>query len=378
MKINATLFTVGLGLASAGLAGAQNYVYMTGSTAARNAVYATLAASGAVFDAAPTITTQGNATPAKATYMTFSNNISSQPYIVKCQWSGSEGGIADLAFASSENFLADGAPNSLSSSSPGPFVSEPVDLAMADNVVTYSQNPSAAITGTKVCVIPFEMVKEVGSASDLTNVTEQQFRQAVNGGAKLALFTGNSADTSWVYVTGRDNNSGTRVNIFGDTAWGIFNLPGQVLLNSSGQMEVDPDGTGAYTTDTGYSSGGSVASQMGVNCSSTTDQVNGGTGISVVGYLGISDGNTALGLGATQVSFNGVMESATTVIEGQFSLWGNEYCYRKNVSSSAATTVFGKLTANTGITANSDGTTTIDLNKMHAHRNNPTTDPIHN
>jgi hypothetical protein len=379
MKIKSSLLAVGLGLASAGLAGAQtHYVYMTGSTAARNAVYATLSTT-AVFDAVPTITTQGNAAAAKANYMTFVGNIGGLPFSVKCDWSGSEAGVADIALNQSENFLVDGA--ATSTSQPGPFVSEVVDLAMADAAVQFSQNPKAAITGTKVCVIPFEFVKEVGSISDLVNLTDDQFRQAITGGAKAALFTGNSADTNYIYITGRDNGSGTRVNFLGETGYGIFTPAYQVELNSSGAM-LDPDGDGSYYTSdgiSGYSSGGGVAAQMGVSCASTVDMINvGHTGISVIGYLGISDGNTALGLGATQISYNGVLESPTAIIEGQYGIWGNEYAFHKNSASSDALAVYNKLVANTGITAKSDGSTTIDLNLMHAHRNGPTTDPIHN
>jgi hypothetical protein len=379
MKIKSALLTVGLGLASAGLANAAttNYVYFTGSTAARNAVYFTLATN--TFDAAPSITTQGSSTPQKSTYMTFGGSIGGSPIIVKCDWSGSEGGILDLADnpSQTEQFLADTATSS--SSSPGPFITSPVDLAMADNAKQFSKNPQAAITGKEVCVIPFMLVKEVGSASDLSNVTDAQFRQAITGGAPLALFTGNSSDTSFVYISGRDDNSGTRVNTFGETGYGIFSAPSQIELDSGGNMvNFGTVQFPNYFTTEGYSSGGSVATQMGVNCSTTTDQVNGGTGISVVGYLGISDANTALGLGAVQVSFNGVLESPATVEQGQFSVWGNEYCYHLNSPSSQATTVFNKITANPGgITSSSDGSTTIDLNKMACTRNGPTTDPIH-
>jgi len=378
MKIKSTLFSVGLGLASAGLANAAttNYVYMTGSTAARNAVYFTLSTN--VFDSAPTITTQGSGTPQKSTYMTFGGSVGGVPIIVKCDWTGSEAGILDLTDnpSQTEQFLADTAASS--SSSPGPFISSPVDLAMADNAVQFSKNPQAQITGKEVCIIPFMLMKEVGSANDLTNVTDAQFRVAITGGAKLALFTGNSADASFVYITGRDDNSGTRVNTFGETGYGIFSSPSQVELNSSGQM-LDPNGDGSYVTSEGYSSGGSVATQMGVNCSSTTDEINGGTGISVVGYLGISDAQTAMGLSAVQVSYNGVQESSVTVEQGQYSIWGNEYCYHLNSPSSQALSVYTKLTAASpsGITGSSDGVTTIDLSKMQAVRNGPTTDPVH-
>src|SRR6202040_2906818 len=126
MKTNSSLLAIGLGLASAGLASAQtHYVYMTGSTAARNAVYATLSTT-AVFDAVPTITTQGNATPAKANYMTFVGNIGGLPFSVKCDWSGSEAGVNDIANGLSENFLTDAA--TTMTTQPGPFVSEVVDL----------------------------------------------------------------------------------------------------------------------------------------------------------------------------------------------------------------------------------------------------------
>ncbi|SPE55814.1 conserved exported hypothetical protein [Verrucomicrobia bacterium] len=374
MRINTTILAIGLGLGSAGLAGAQtHYVYLTGSTAARNAVYATLN-STAVFDAAPTATTQGNSAPQKANYMTFVGNIGGKPFSVKCDWSGSEGGIADIAGNLSENFLTDAAVTSLSSSSPGPFESDVVDLAMADAAVQFSKNPKGAITGTEVCVIPFTFMKGVGSAADLVNITSAQFRQAITGGASLALFTGNAADTSFVYITGRDDNSGTRVNVMGETGYGIFTPVAQIETDSSGNMMFGP----TFTTEEGYPSGGGVATQLGVNTSSAPDSINGGTGYSVIGYLGISDALTAAGLGATYLSFNGVMESPTTVEQGQFTYWGNEYCYHKNTASTDALTVYGKLVANPGgITSKSDGTTTIDLGLMNCSRNGPTSDPIH-
>jgi hypothetical protein len=385
MKIKSTLLSLGLGLASAGLAGAAttNYVYMTGSTAARNAVYFALATN--VFDAAPSITTQGSGTPQKATYMTFGGSISNNPIIVKCDWSGSEAGILDLADnpAQQEQFLADTA--TTSSSSPGPFINSPVDLCMADNAVQFSKNPTAPVAGAQVCIIPFMLVKETGSASDLSNVTASAFRQALlQAGIPLAQFTGNSADDfNYVYVSGRDNNSGTRVNTFGETGYGIFQAPNQVMLNTnngtmmtfSGELE----GINEWTTISGYASGGTLAVQLGYNCSGVVDQINSGTtGLSIIGYLGISDSTTALSAGASQVSYDGVLESPTAIIEGQYEIWGNEYCYHLASPSSAATSVFGRLTAASpgGITGASDGSTTFDISKMHADRNGPTSDPV--
>jgi hypothetical protein len=256
------------------------------------------------------------------------------------------------------------------------LVTNTVDLAMADNDKSFSKNPGAAITGTEVCIIPFAWVKEKGSSTSLTNVTDQQIRQALTGGARLSLFTGNSNDTSYVYVTGRDDESGTRVNTLGVSGYGIFKAPFQLQVLSDGSMK-DQSGLGDYTGDYGYASGGSVATQMGYDVSTATDAVNGGTGYSVIAYLGRSDANSAVTAGGTELSLNGVFEKPETVKEGRYNFWGNEYVYRKNTSTSQALAVFNKLAASTGISGNSDGATTIKLDDMHAGRNGPTTDPVH-
>src|SRR5204863_4692675 len=121
---------------------------------------------------------------------------------LKCHWSGSEGGVADISGSGTQQFLDDAAVSCTCSTPIGPFVSSTIDLAMADNDKAFSLNPAAAITGVKVCIIPFKWVKEKGSAANLVNVTDQAFRQALLGNGKLALFTGNPADSTYVYVSG--------------------------------------------------------------------------------------------------------------------------------------------------------------------------------
>jgi hypothetical protein len=383
MKINPIIVAGALSLGFVSLADATQYVYLTGSTACRSIVYATLN-STAVFDAAPQFTGYSSSTASKCTWMEFSGNIGGNATIVKCYWSGSEAGISDVVNGSSEQFLNDpgvgGVDNGNTGNSATPsgsqLVTHTVDLAMADNKQSFSQNPKPVLAnGTEVAVITFTFVKEKGSKAGLVNVTDAQFRQAITGGAKLALFTGNSADTSFVYISGRDNLSGTRVNFFGETGFGISSQPSQVEIDSGGNM-LDPNGDSTYVTTSGYSSGGSVATQMGYDVSDTTDQINGGTGISVIGYLGRSDANTAISNGGTELTYNGITQSAAAVIEGQYSIWGNEYVYQANGASSQAQTVYGKLVS--GIPANCDGSTAIKLSAMHATRGGPTTDPIHN
>jgi len=103
----------------------------------------------------------------------------------------------------------------------------------------------------------------------------------LTGGAKAALITGNPADTSYVYVTGRDSFSGTRVNALGDCGYGIFANPYQLKVGTNGVM-LDPDLTTTYVyydngSLYGYSGGGDVATQMGYDLSqaSSVDLVAG-------------------------------------------------------------------------------------------------------
>ena len=355
------------------------YIYVTGSTAARSAFYMAVMDGTTVFDAAPTAITQGSSSASGASYMNFVGSMAGVATVIKCHWSGSEAGIGDLAGSGTEQFLDDSATSSLSSSTPGPFVTSTVDLCMADNNAVYSRNPGAAITGTEVCIVPFKWEKEKGSAASLTNVTDQSVRSALAGGAKLALFSGNTADTNWVYVSGRNNQSGTRVNAFGDTGYGIFTAPYQLEVNPNGSMIVQADGN--ILEDVGYSGGGSVATQLGYDLSQATAvdiaNGNGAQPYSVIAYLGIGDSTTAEANGASPLTYNGVAYSVAAVQQGQYCFWGNEYMYHKNTVSSQALAVFGKMTAPAGISAHADGVTEINLSTMQAVRNGPTSDPSH-
>jgi len=104
-----------------------------------------------------------------------------------------------------------------------------------------------------------------------------------------------------------------------------------------------------------------------VNCTNTVDQINGGNGPSAWSVTSASRMRIPPSASAPpKVAYDGILESPTTVIEGQYEIWGNEFCYHKASPSTGASTVFNKLVASTGITAKSDGSTTIDLSLMHA------------
>jgi hypothetical protein len=385
MKLNSLTVISALSLGLVATASAQNRVYITGSTAFRPATYDALVS---IFDSAPSIaaykaSTVGALDPHTAGQMLFDGNISGARYVIKCAWSGSEAGILDIATAGkTENFIDDinvnGVQAITSTSTASATDAHSVDLALADNSQAASKTKSPSLTGTKVGIIPFIWVKnaQTGGPADwgrLVNVTHPQLRVALSGGTKLALITGNTADTKYVYVAGRDNNSGTRVNSLADTGYGIRTLVRQTIIGGS---------LGAPTLGTplgngGQSSGGTLANTMTFTGSATaTDTVNGGTGWYAIAYLGMYDADVAIGGGAVGLTLNGVAESTGAIQEGQYSFWGQEWLYQNPTLSTAASTVNGKLL--TAIPLHVDGTHSISLTSMNASKASDTADPTHN
>jgi hypothetical protein len=260
---------------------------------------------------------------------------------------------------------------------PAPTVSASVNLAMADNAQSFSRTKKPTLTtGSEVGVITFKWVRNPGKWTG-SNVTDSQIRQALGGFCPLAVFTGNAADTSYIYVSGRDNQSGTRVNAFGDSGFGILTTPVQIEMNGSGVMQ---QVNGSYGGDFGFSSGGTLAGTLGANTTAATDSLNGGTGYSVIAYLSVGDAATAVTAGATELTYDGVPFSSAAVIEGTYTFWGNEYIYQANnvTSGTEANNIYKLLSATTGINAFCDGVKAIKLTDMHCTRTGPNSDPSHN
>ena len=387
MKLNSFIAAGVLTLGMATLANAQNRVYITGSTAFRPATYDALAS---IFDSAPSIaaykcSTVGTIDAHTAGQMEFDGNIGGARYIIKCAWSGSEAGVVDVATSGkTEPFIDDIGVNGVSAinstATASSLDSHTVDLALADNSQAASKTKSPSLTGTKVGIIPFVWVKnaQTGNPADwlrLTNVTHPQLRVALSGGSKLALLTGNPADTKYVYVAGRDNNSGTRVNALADSGYGIKTPVQQIIITGSGSVASGIQGN-ALTTS-GQSSGGTLATTMTfTGTSGLADPINGGTGWYAIGYLGLFDADVALAGGAIQLSVNGVPESPAAIKEGQYSFWGQEWLYQNPVLFSPAITVYNALL--TAIPAHVDGDHQIALSAMHATKNTDLADPTHN
>jgi hypothetical protein len=379
MKLKQIILTSALMLGAVSLCEAGT-IYLTGSTAMRGSIFTTITKPGSVFTAAPVTTTYEGSSASGANYMVFSGTLvgGSGTTVIKCHWSGSEGGIKDVVTGGTQLFvddsIVDGATHT---ASPGATISHNVDLAMADTSQAFSRNKSPLLTtGAKVAVITFTWVRNPGLWTG-SNVTDSMIRQALGGFCKRAVFTGNAADTGdYIYVSGRDNLSGTRVNQLGICGFGIFTPPNQIQMDTSGNMlDLDPP-NGVYAGDFGFSSGGTLAGTLGANTTAKADLWNGVTGYSVIAFLSRGDANTAIANGAIEISANGVPQNSANVKEGTYNYWGNEYIYQRNGVSSEAQAVYNNMVVS--IPNDVNGTTAIRLTDMHCSRSGPTSDPAHN
>ncbi len=393
MKINKSILAAMLALGIAGIASADD-IYITGSTAMRSTVYTALNTVNVVFTNSVTFAGDfagGAGHPEKDNYMNFTGTIvgnGATVTTIHCHWSGSEAGVLDAcsnSVAQTETFMPASVTGDVTSNTNTLVSGFNVDLGFADNSQSFSRTKSPSLTGTQIGIVTFEWVRNnglwsAGSSSGLTNITDANIQAVLSGGCRLADFTGNTNDTSFVYAMGRDNLSGTRVNTYGDSGYGIFTAASQIEVDNSGNM-IDLTGGGVYKGDYGYSSGGTLAGQMGKNTTGTTDQINGGTGFSVVAYFGISDANTALGnAGTAALTYDGVPFSRNAVLSGQYPFWGYEYVYKGVSITTSGVAAYNRLkllaTQNTGVWAGLfDGVKAIHKADMLAGRGGPTSQP---
>lgn len=395
MKLNKTIVAIALGLSAVSLSQAET-IYLTGSTAMRSSIYSVLTNAGAVFQSQPVFTGYSGSTAAGSaggdTYMGFAGTLvgGSGTTLISCFWSGSEDGILHVASNSvvNQTFMQDSLISTTTSSdnSGTPAITNTAAaLAMADNAQSFSRTTSPVLNGSEVGVITFEWVRNPGLWTG-SNISDPQILQAMlGGGAKRAAFDGNFNDTNdYVYISGRDTGSGTRVNALGNCGYGILTPVNQVEMNSSGVMQPLSTSTNRfgvistnYIGNFGFSSGGTLAGSMGASTASLSDLVHtNSTGYSVIAYLSTSDGATAIGKGATGLTYDGVAFSPTNVEEGTYTFWGNEYIYEAQNADATASAVFGLISTNTGPFCN--GVTAIALTSMHSTRPGPTGSPTHN
>jgi len=374
MKLNSLLIASAVALASASLVKADVTINITGATAFRSA------ASNAIKNSFTSVNYAYNGSSfTGATYQILKGSFPGVTgnTTIRTNWSGSVEGIRDLSQQNNISFL----PTSTTMSSGGTSNATTSSLDSAKANLAFSDIYSAStpydsgVTGTVAGIIAFRFVASESANGTLTNVTSQQFRGlATNGNVKAYIFTGNSSHTTDVYLTGRNDGSGTRVTVLAETGFGYSNLVQQYKATMGAgnatisELRLWPTADGLnvsniYNTDTdgngGYSSGGTVATVLGGTSSSVIVKAADGTTITtkplfVLGYLGTNDSNTAVSNGAVALSYNGVslgvdgngITTPSVIQYGAYTLWANEQLYlRTGTDTGDLATVKAKILA---------------------------------
>lgn len=280
---------------------------------------------------------------------------------IRTSWSGSVEGVRDLAQQNAVSFLT--ANNTMSAGGTGNATltaNGTAQLAFSDVYASSTPYDNGTVSGSPAGVIGFMFVANQGST--ITNITSQQFRAlAGNGNLPLSAFTGNTLDSgTFVYLTGRNDGSGTRVTVLAETGYGYSNSVQQRKATITGfeptnaaisVLRVWPtnDGTNAsfiYTNGAdiagngGYNSGSGVSAALGGTSTSVQLQnaagVNQGSPVAVqlIGYVGTSDANTAINTnGAVGLAYNGSsltvsgagITNPDVIRQGRYTLWSYEH-----------------------------------------------------
>lgn len=405
MKINKTLVIAALSALSVGGASASigDTNFITGSTAFRKAANSQIAA----WVESQGSTVQGNglvwsdtagASPVGATDIAWQWVSGTTTNYIVAHWSGSEGGIQNTAAPQGTKQYLYLNPSTASlaatpvtfvtgltagSTNAGNTILENGNITFADTTqasslfkntyagTTYTAlaNGGASSNAPQVGVVTFAWVTSNSNAvnANITNVTDYNARNILNlGRLPVALLTGNTADTSsYVWLVGRDIDSGTRSTTLGVTGYGTTKAVKQYFVGTynggtTNAVYLTPatsvDGVTEVQGNAGYTSGsGSSATGLIYNIK-TYGVLATGTALTydtnstpwtasgpnyLIGYAGTGDAGKSSSTGAVSVrllAFNGTTYSDQAVQQGQYGFWGYENLYY-NSSTATANTV---------------------------------------
>jgi hypothetical protein len=354
MKAPKILIAGLLALSTAVTSQAQTVIHLTGSTAFRSAVHTAITQIlQPGFTYAYTGTSFGGANNAIFTGTAKTNGIS---VIIKTSWSGSLAGIETVSQAhvsTQSGFLTNTTTQSTGGTANAPTNFDPAvipEVCMNDGYQYDSQYPTPALVGTPVGVVVFKFLKSPSVPADVSNLNPLEAQQFWgNGQIPASLLSGNPSDSNTViYAIGRDPDSGTRKTAFLETGVQQFNSflsPAQVLqyeplaggnqVNRGNEAPATAqvawpaetvDDINFTTGDAGYASGGDLAVAVGENSPN----------FPYITYLGLSDARSAEGLGAVDLSYNGVAFSDAAVENGTYTYWTYEFLSYNQSSSPLA------------------------------------------
>lgn len=381
-------------LAFAGQAGAQTVINLTGSTAFRSATHASIIAAMGGSGACTYAYEQS--TLAASNFSIFHGNVSGQPYIVRCGWSGSAEGVGSVAQATpvtvyKTTIIGTSGSGSASTPTAGNTETTICRFAFSDVFQSSTIYTSPTLVNNNVGVVPFKFIASQDAPASLTNITDQQFEALwVQGFQPLSLFTGDPVDAGiTVWATGRHPGSGTRVTALAETRYGIFRSVAQWQVTTTGTepnkkiaaikfWPTTGSGSDPIPGNGGYTSNSGVRDALGADNDDTvgTDVLdeNGSLLFNIpatdpvilISYPGINDGNTAITNGAKELTYNGVAYSADNVYNGKYTQWGYQHLYHVSGLSTAENTFKTALIAQIPANIGSAGLNTSNMNVSRA------------
>ena len=394
MKFSRLIVATLIAIATINSAWAQTVVHITGSTAYRAAVYQAISdilQPGFVFGYSGT-----TASKASQAIYTGTTKTGSLPVIIKTSFSGSVGGISTLAanltigpggsFTGGGGWLVDSTPQSTGGTPNAPATYDPAvtaDVAMADcfQASAPAMYRTPVLKDNFVGVVPFVFVATKGgspikgSVTTSTSISAEQVRDIfVEGSVKLSEFSGNAGDTEKVQGVGRDEDSGTRIQALACSGIGVETALKQVQpVNNSTNTEITGanlwpavtlNGINYPQGDSGFSSGGSLATEINLPHASTFSTW-------FMSYLGINDAATVTN--GIQLKFAGVAYSAANVegpgasgFTAQYKYWGYEHLFYRTTFGGSGLTVAKQLASD--LTTTSASISGILLSSMHVSR----------
>lgn len=359
---------------AAGYASAAD-IYITGATAFRAAAIKAIASSytGTFFASynSGSLQTAGRAA--------FSGNFPgiSGTTNIYCSWNGSVEGIRALHDNELVTFIGTipttaGAADGTGGAVDATTKTNAAQLAFSD--VSQSSTPFTTTplypSEPAVGVVAFSWVVNGGGDPGITGMTSQLSSALLNNGSQpLRMWTGLAGDASkFVFLTGRNDGSGTRTTVFAESGFGI-SLPTQqwkptVASNVITTLRLWPvaDGTNVsnvWNSDVagngGFSSGGNLTTSMRSTSAAVQRQNAAGTNVgapislSLIGYQSAADafqtqvagagtpGRLLKYNGADALTFSGTgtvsdpfvlsAASVNAIATGQYTLWGYENLY---------------------------------------------------
>lgn len=397
MKLKYSLILGALALATGSAPAATRVFNITGATAfrasANNAIISILGGAGTTKYAFTG--SSGISGTNRAIFVGTMAAFPGDTIIVRASWSGSTQGILDVADQNAIQFLdatlrTDGTPgagNPVTTSGynlggsgldAAEFTTAVAQWSFSDVDKLLSQRPAHSFNGGPVGVVPFMFLAGEGAPAALNNMTDQLHAALWSTGQlPIAVFTGDTEDSTVVLATGRNDGSGTRASILAETQYGAFTPVVQFNATTTGsRTDAYPTGKLVALSEFGNSGNTSNSGVRELLTRRSDDLTFNGDPVDAlfVSYLTISDANSAISEGAQAMTYNGVSFSSANVKNGKYSLWGYQQLYRDSDATAQEVTFDTAFRA--AIPATLDGVNAIAITDMAVNRDGGDGGPI--